>query len=86
MNKNCKAESAEWTSAELRPVRAVRLHVSLPRFSASEISFCQVHGDELAVHLDMTNLHLLLGNSMRGLYELLAVATMTNVEDRGKPE
>ena len=81
VNENCVAARAEWEKRGLHRVLAARLHIALPTFDRKKLGACQVDDDnrELAVHLDRTNVHLLLGEDP-ALYDLLAVATRT---DRG---
>jgi hypothetical protein len=76
VNKNCTAVRSEWERLGLDKVKAVRVHVSLPGFSADDMGLDQFD-DDVVVHLDRTNIHHLLGPDRHGLYQLLAVATQT---------
>ena len=85
VNRNCREERAAWEAEGLDRVRAVRVHVTLPRFGEGQLAKCVVDGDELAVHLDASTVHLLLGDDREapGLRRVLALATRTSVEEWG---
>jgi len=83
VNPDCSEQRWLWEARGLNQVRAVRVHVALPE--SSPRPYATIEGDSLLVHLDMRNIHLLFGNELPELYDILAVATRTKREDWGAP-
>lgn len=84
VNENCASQRTEWESQRLHEIQAVRIHVALPFFTTDAPAGEPIRSsNDLGVHLDRTNCHLLFGEDeiASALYDVLAIATNTKRAD-----